>query len=390
MSTPYELEKFVLILSDRGVAVPSTHANSHRAAGADPLVLTRAQISDLGSIAGQNSNAVTITGGSVANVTLTSGNATITGGAISGASLNSAAATLTGGTINSIVIGGTTPAAGTFTALVANSVSVSGTLTIGSLALAAPLPVAQGGTGASNQAGAQAALGLGSMAMQSANAVTITGGSATGLTVCGTTGVTSFIGTSLSLTGAVGSASVNTTTLNVFGTASINSLVLTNPLLIGNGGTGATSASAARTALGLAIGTDVQAFNANLAALAGLTGAADQLPYFTGAGAMALQTLSSFVRSTFGSASATAFLSALGIELGTATLGAVTPGMVDVTLAGVTAGSRIFAIHTGSISGAVGVLSATPGTGTFTINSLTSVGALETGDANDVFYLVIK
>jgi len=42
-------------------------------------------------------------------------------------------------------------------------------------------------------------------------------------------------------------------------------------LAIGDGGTGATSASAARTALGLAIGTNVQAFDAQLTDIAGLT-----------------------------------------------------------------------------------------------------------------------
>jgi len=46
---------------------------------------------------------------------------------------------------------------------------------------------------------------------------------------------------------------------------------ITGTLALGDGGTGATSASAARTALGLAIGSDVQAFDAQLSDIAGLT-----------------------------------------------------------------------------------------------------------------------
>ena len=46
---------------------------------------------------------------------------------------------------------------------------------------------------------------------------------------------------------------------------------ITGTLAISDGGTGSTSASAARTALGLAIGSDVQAFDAQLSDIAGLT-----------------------------------------------------------------------------------------------------------------------
>ena len=46
---------------------------------------------------------------------------------------------------------------------------------------------------------------------------------------------------------------------------------ITGTLAVSDGGTGATSASAARTALGVAIGSDVQAYDAQLADVAGLS-----------------------------------------------------------------------------------------------------------------------
>ena len=100
---------------------------------------------------------------------------------------------------------------------------------------------------------------------------------------------------------------------------------VTGILPIANGGTASANAAAARTALGLAIGTDVQAYNALLAALATLAPTvADTLVYTTGVNTVTTASLTAFARTLLDDADAAAARATLGVLGKTGLLGSVT------------------------------------------------------------------
>jgi len=105
------------------------------------------------------------------------------------------------------------------------------------------IAINNGGTGATTATAARTALGLGTIAVQNTTAVSITGGTITGIT----------------------------------------------DLAIADGGTGASTATQARTNLGLVIGADIQPFSNDLTALSGL--ASNGLVVKTGTGTATSRTI---------------------------------------------------------------------------------------------------
>jgi len=176
---------------------------------------------------------------------------------------------------------------------------------------------------------------------------------------------------------------------------------ITNTLAVANGGTGSTSASDARTALGLAIGSNVQAYDAGLNAiaglattdggfivgngstfvlesgatvrtslglsigsnvqahndilddLAGLTQATDKLPYFSSSTAASTTDLTSFARTILDDANASAVRTTIGVAIGS-DVQAYDAQLADVAGLAVTDGGFIvgdgsnFVLETGS------------------------------------------
>lgn len=157
-------------------------------------------------------------------------------------------------------------------------------------------------------------LGLGTIATQNASAIAITGGTITGGTITGIT-----------------------------------------DLAVADGGTGASDAGTARTNLGVAIGTNVQAYDAGLQSISGLTTSADQTVYTTASDTYATTSLTSFGRSLIDDADAATARTTLG--LGTlATQSGTFSGTHSGTSSGTNTGDQTITL-TGDVTGS--------GTGSF-------------------------
>jgi hypothetical protein len=154
-------------------------------------------------------------------------------------------------------------------------------------------------------------LGLGTIATQAADAVAITGGS---VVVSGLTSTISSLGT-VSIANGSATLSGLTSSVSSLGTATITGGSITGitDLAVADGGTGASTAANARTNLGLAIGTDVQAYDAGLQSISSLTTVPDQYLYTTAADVYTPGTITAAGRALLDDADAATQRTTLGL-----------------------------------------------------------------------------
>jgi hypothetical protein len=143
-----------------------------------------------------------------------------------------------------------------------------------------------------------------------------------GLTGGGTSGdVTLNVVGGAGITASADEIAIDSTVATLTGTQTLTNKTigvsqLSGTVAIANGGTNASSAGDARTNLGLAIGTDVQAYDAGLNSIAGLTTAADNLIYTSASDTYAVTSFTAYGRSLVDDADAATARTTLG--LGTA------------------------------------------------------------------------
>jgi len=172
------------------------------------------------------------------------------------------------------------------------------------------------------------------------------------------------------------------------GPVSVGSITIAGGSIpVSAGGTGATTAQNARTNLGVAIGSDVQAYSSNLQALSTATPIADRLPYYTGAAAAALTPFTAFGRTLVGSTDVFAARTNLGIVIGTDVqpFDADLSAIAGITTNGIYARTANGSAAARSIAGVAGEIVVADGDGVAG-NPTISVGAgIAKLSANNVF-----
>ena len=151
------------------------------------------------------------------------------------------------------------------------------------------------------------------------SSVKITGGSITGITdlavADGGTGASDASTARTNLGLAIGT---NVQAYDAELTAIAGLAVTDGNIIVGNGTTWvAESGATARTSLGLAIGTNVQAYDAGLQSISGLTTSADQMIYTTALDTYATTSLTAAGRAILDDADASAQRTTLGLAIGT-------------------------------------------------------------------------
>jgi len=202
-----------------------------------------------------------------------------------------------------------------------------------------------------------------------ADTADINGGTVDGAVIGGTTPAAATM-TDLTATGTINFAGATVSNGGTVTTVAINGGTISGitDLAIADGGTAASNASDARDNLGLTIGTNIQAYDAGLQSIAGLTTAADKMIYTTALDTYAVTDLSAAGRALIDDASAGDQRTTLG--LGTmATQNANSVAITGGTISGITNISDTG--NTLPFSFSTTITDSDPGSGVFRLDNAT-------------------